>query len=50
VAEKDEVLTESKTNPPAKEGGSWASEIVTCMMNVHFDDKGYIGASERNGS
>jgi len=33
-----------------KEGGSWASEIVTCMMNVHFDDKGYIGASERNGS
>ena len=44
---KDEVLTESKTNPPAKEGGSWASEIVTCMMNVHFDDKGYIGASEK---
>lgn len=39
-----QVLTQNLTNPSnASQTGSWAGQIVAAMMNVEFNDAGYLG-------
>ena len=40
-----QVLTQNLTNPAnASQTGNWAGQIVAAMMNVEFNDAGYLGS------
>ncbi len=40
-----QVLTQNVTNPPdASLTGNWAGQIAAAIMNVEFNDKGYLGS------
>ena len=40
-----QVLTQNLTNPAnASQAGNWAGQIVAAMMNVEFNDAGYLGS------
>ena len=39
-----QILNQNLTNPPnASQTGNWAGQIVAAMMNVEFNDAGYLG-------
>ncbi len=40
-----QILTQNLTNPPNANGvGNWAGQIVAAILNVEFNDAGYLGS------
>ncbi len=45
AAGNSHVLDQNRTNPVnASQAGNWAGQIAAAIMNVEFNDKGYLGA------